>query len=157
MKKIIGLLFLVLIQGCSGVPYQKEKPMSVDQSFWDGRRFIQDNQVVNYSQATSALKADPKSADLMTTAQLMDIGTGLFGTGGGFMIGYGLGSLSRDDGGQPILIATGAASILIAVLFSNSANDKYTQSVEIHNNQLPKSKAKGAGLLISPTGIAFNF
>ena len=156
MKNLYLIVVLVVLQGCAtGANYQKEKPLAVDQSFWDGRRFIQDNQVVNYSQATSALKANPKSANLMSGAELLDAGTGLFAIGGGVMFGYGLGSLARSDGGQPVLIAGGVASVLIAVLFSSGANEKHSQSVEIHNSEL--SKPKGSGFKITPSGFAFNF
>lgn len=165
LSKVILLpLMSAITFGCAtGAHFKNDKALGVHQSYWEGRQFLQENQVVNRSEAIAALKANDKTAGYVSSAELLDVGMIVFTGGGSFAFGYGLGTLAQNDGGQPVLIAIGAAGILIGALFYNASGDKYEQAVKTYNadrgfkTSTNSKKLQGEGFAFSPLGLTYRF
>jgi hypothetical protein len=158
MKKLISTLIamMFLLQACStGAPYQRDKAMTFEQNFGGARMFIQDNHAVDESQAMRALEGDPKTNSVMQTANGLDIGSLVFAGAGGYMLGYGLASLTSnyESDRKPILIYTGAASIVLSVLFNKWSGKEISKAVDLRNENLKSTSA----FSFAPTGFAFQF
>jgi hypothetical protein len=168
----LGLFILslaLIAQGCAtGASFTQNAPMNVDRPGWGQKRiFIQNNQVLNRSQAIQALKSTAASQSAVNSMTTYEAYSELSNFGGFFMFSWGLLTvLDKYVKDQPILIASGSVFLVLAAILDSSASKKAREAIDAYNQSISSAhtpskpslpEAPRSELKITPAGLAWVF
>ncbi|MCB0515634.1 MAG: hypothetical protein R2798_06550 [Chitinophagales bacterium] len=134
MKKILTYLVCVLFMATS-VSYAQE---IIVQKSGGKYKFIQNNTILKNNELARILASNPESSDLFYEAKTAK-GAGLFlGVPGGFIVGYEVVNLFRNNANRDML-AIGLCLSVVSMMFTTSSNKKFLKAVDAYNDSLSSS------------------
>ncbi len=122
-----------------------------------GYEFYQDGQRVKLKELVRIIDTNDEARSLMKMAQSEKVISSIIGYGGGFMMGYSLGSWVNRGELRWSVLGVGAGLALVSIPVSRGAYDKALRAVGIYDDALESSvfrkKKPELGLIVSGNGI----
>lgn len=139
MKKLL-LSFILTLFMSNGFSQTQQDTITIKKSL--GTVYIQNGKMLKPKQLLELTKSNPVAYEAMLKAKKNQVPAAIFGSIGGFCIGYPLGAAISGSDMNWTLLGVGAALTVISIPFSSAYNKNTSTAVKAYNEGLQKLSYK---------------